>query len=342
MKIKRNNIIVTHEYGAKSHYKALNELDSNIEFYELNILKQLIKSLLGKGSFRKTLKNLIFIVNGFLSKKTGEIIIGLAPYDFRILLFLIIYKRKTIHLHTSYPYWNSSRFPKGISFNKRIWEIFFKKKCSTIFCVTKASAESINLAYPHLKLNTEVVYHSIKIDEVKIKKNISNNIIFIGRLVPEKGIDILIDLSLQLKHFEFHIIGNGPLFNYLKKKVRSNVKLYGHINDKILLNNIIDKCSFCILPSLRKDKWIEAFGLAIIETMSRGLIPICTDHPGPSEIVTDECGYVLDEKSYLWKTIEIFNNIDELDFNKLSKKCVERARFFCSKNISKKWRRHLK
>lgn len=341
MKIKRNNIIVAHEYGAKGHYKALNELDSNIEFYELNILKQLIKSLLGKGSFRKTLKNLIFIVEGFLSKKTGDIIIGLAPYDFRILLFLIVYRRKTIHLHTSYPCWNSSHFPKGIKFNKRIWEIFFKK-CSTIFCVTAVSAESINLAYPHLKLNTEVVYHSLKMDEVKIKKNISNNIIFIGRLVPEKGIDIIIDLSLRLNHFKFHIVGDGPLFNYLKKKVKSNVKLYGHINDKILLNNIIDKCSFSILPSLRKDKWIEAFGMTIIETMSRGLIPICTDHPGPSEILTDECGFVLDEKSYLRKTIEILKNIDELDFINKSKKCAERARFFFSKNISKKWRRHLK
>ena len=75
--------------------------------------------------------------------------------------------------------------------------------------------------------------HFVKKDVCKNKKDI--NLIFVGRITPEKSINILFEAYeiLHKKHENLllHIIGDGPLLNEYQSKYKefNNIKFYGKI-----------------------------------------------------------------------------------------------------------------
>lgn len=102
-------------------------------------------------------------------------------------------------------------------------------------------------------------------------------ILFLGRLIPEKGIDILIDAFVSLKtqsriNLNLLLIGNGCLSDKLPK--RADIVHYTFLEQSEIIKLLDDVKMFC-LPS-RHEPW----GVVIHELASAGL-PI---------IATKECG----------------------------------------------------
>jgi glycosyltransferase involved in cell wall biosynthesis len=115
---------------------------------------------------------------------------------------------------------------------------------------------------------------------------------FVGRLVPYKGVDMLLRSAVDfLKHnqLELHIIGDGPERESLEALVRKlevgkNVVFHGwikHVDVQLTLRD----CDFTILPSIR-----EFGGGVVIESMALGLPPIVADYGGPAELVNNSTG----------------------------------------------------
>jgi glycosyltransferase involved in cell wall biosynthesis len=115
---------------------------------------------------------------------------------------------------------------------------------------------------------------------------------FVGRLVPYKGADILLEAAaefLRSGELELHIIGDGPERNSLHEAVgrlgiQGRVRFYGwlpyaEVQDKLMT------CHFMALPSVR-----EFGGAVVIEAMALGVTPIVADYAGPSELVDDKTG----------------------------------------------------
>jgi glycosyltransferase involved in cell wall biosynthesis len=116
--------------------------------------------------------------------------------------------------------------------------------------------------------------------------------VFIGRLVPYKGADILIAAAapfLSAGTLKLHILGDGPQRESLHQKVRElgvqdSVVFHGWIpHDEI--QDKLRTFDFLALPSIR-----EFGGGVVVEAMALGVTPIVADYGGPAELVTDITG----------------------------------------------------
>ena len=122
------------------------------------------------------------------------------------------------------------------------------------------------------------------------------NLIFVGRLIPEKGVqDVLTTLNgmPELK-YRFKIVGDGPYREDLEKlsvelNLQDKVEFLGSRDDVPGLLSSADV--FIHMP-----RWEEGFGIAIVEAMSEGLICVCARSGAIPEIITDKVNGFLVEK----------------------------------------------
>ncbi len=116
-------------------------------------------------------------------------------------------------------------------------------------------------------------------------------VLFVGNLIKRKNVESLIEAK-KISNCDYYlaIVGDGPLFNKLKKKVEEE-----NIHDVIFtgsrddVENIIPSCDVLILPSFS-----ESFGLVLIEALACGKPVIGSDVGGISEIITKDVGLLVD------------------------------------------------
>lgn len=113
---------------------------------------------------------------------------------------------------------------------------------------------------------------------------------FIGRLVPLKGVDMLLTAAAPLLskgRMTLDIIGDGPSMAELKCQASELPGVHFHgWKPHSEVQAIASQCSVLAFPSIR-----EFGGGAVLEAMALGLCPVVLDYAGPSELVTEETGY---------------------------------------------------
>ncbi len=114
---------------------------------------------------------------------------------------------------------------------------------------------------------------------------------FVGRLVREKGIDVLLEAAHILRekgmNFEVFLIGDGPERPKLQEiisrdRLESVVQVTGFLSGPAL-TQALRKVRVVVMPSV----WEETAGLAAIEQMMRGKLVIVSDIGGLGEIVSE-------------------------------------------------------
>jgi glycosyltransferase involved in cell wall biosynthesis len=116
---------------------------------------------------------------------------------------------------------------------------------------------------------------------------------FVGRLVPYKGADILVDAAAPLVRSGrvlVDVIGDGPEMTSLRSQVAdaqiaSGVTFSGWIDHRDVSKRLA-RAQVLALPSIR-----EFGGGVVLEAMAMGLTPVVVDYGGPGELVTDETGF---------------------------------------------------
>lgn len=333
----QNSIFILHEYGEKSHYLALEYLakehNLNVYYYEFACIKYLIKSILKKDFefFKKQIKNCTFLLS-LLFSKDKSIVLGIAPFDYRLLFLRIFLSKHKVFYHTSWPYWDEKFFPKKRFVNKfilKIWKSFLKNNIKHIYSVTKMGEQ--NLQKYIKKNNINVVYHSFD-DSIFFNKNEKRNIdyLYVGRLVPQKGIKELLDIFTK-RNEKLVIVGSGELQELVEQYSNkfSNIVYFGRKNKKEL-SEIYNKSKFLILNSKKINTWEELFGIVLIEAMACGCIPIAVNHVGPREIIENNKDGILFEEGRLADVLKRNSHIDVKDV-------LIKAKFFTKENIKKYW-----
>jgi rhamnosyl/mannosyltransferase len=104
--------------------------------------------------------------------------------------------------------------------------------------------------------------------------------LFIGRLLPYKGLDFLLRAMELAPELRLDIVGDGPERNRLKTlavalAVSDRVKFWGEYPDEDLTRRMAD-ADFLVLPSVSTE---EMFGLVLLEAMAAGRPVITTAVP---------------------------------------------------------------
>jgi L-malate glycosyltransferase len=124
-----------------------------------------------------------------------------------------------------------------------------------------------------------------------------SDIIFVGRLIKEKHVDVLVRAFARLLSespgLTLLVLGDGPE----RESIRILIKDFA-IEDRVLLKPFTDShdavislmksSHVCAIPSTR-----EGFGIAALEALSCGLPVVTVDHPDNAicELITDETGF---------------------------------------------------
>ena len=150
-------------------------------------------------------------------------------------------------------------------------------------------------------VDSQLVYNPVEVGRFRAasprvwpKSDGGINIVFLGRLVPRKGADILIEAADKLpsdlkRRVRLQIGGRGPLRQSLENQVRaaglaSQTKFWGFIDEA-------DKPAFLagaevvVLPSTAG----ESFGISLVEALATGRsLVLAGDNPGYRSILADK------------------------------------------------------
>jgi glycosyltransferase involved in cell wall biosynthesis len=112
-------------------------------------------------------------------------------------------------------------------------------------------------------------------------------LLFVGRLSPEKGLDVLLRaLALLPERLPFHltVAGDGPLRHELKESA-CTLGLNGRVAWRGFCEqpaHLLGRTDVCVVPSRA-----ESFGLAVVEAMAAGVACVASCTGGIREMITN-------------------------------------------------------
>ncbi len=153
---------------------------------------------------------------------------------------------------------------------------------------------------------------------------------FVGRLVPEKGVNELFESFLKIKDPTIRLLVVGP--NY--ETERLNQELWGkaHNDSRIIFCGSQSNTApyyaamdFLVLPSYR-----EGFGAVVLEAGAMGIPSICSNIKGPTDFVKHHINGILCEPMSSESLSEAFN--DALKMSEKEYKILSSNAFTTVKN----------
>ena len=149
--------------------------------------------------------------------------------------------------------------------------------------------------YPDLNYYA-TIYHGLdlKSNEFECGEGIGNYMIFVGRLVAEKGIETIISLSKKLQKQVYLLGTNVKNSNFWNNIIKPNIDdnfihHFGYL-DKDKLQIHYQNAKLFLFPI----KWEEPFGLVMIEAMACGTPVVAFARGSVPEIIKDgETGFIV-------------------------------------------------
>lgn len=153
------------------------------------------------------------------------------------------------------------------------------------------------------------------------------NIVYTGRIVPEKGIEILIEAIKDIKGIKLIIAGKGNK-NY-EEKIKSLIEQY-NIKNKIEWKGyvpsadipfLLNKMHILVLPSITLPDWKEQFGRVLIEAFA-AKVAVVGSSSGEIPNVIGDAGLIFKEgdSADLKEKIKILIENKEIYLN-----CIEKG-----------------
>jgi glycosyltransferase involved in cell wall biosynthesis len=197
--------------------------------------------------------------------------------------------------------------------------------CSNFMASQVSSGFNLQAERLHVIPNgVDVEKFAGKINLQPIKRRYARNgekiVTFVGRLVHEKGVHVLIGampkVLEEMPNVNLVIVGEGGMKDYLKKEawdfgVADHVFFAGFVDEETLIS-VYRASDAAVFPSL-----YEPFGITALEAMAAKTPVVVTDTGGLAEIVQHEVTgikvYVDNSDSLAWGILRVLRNSDVAD-----------------------------
>jgi glycosyltransferase involved in cell wall biosynthesis len=154
-----------------------------------------------------------------------------------------------------------------------------------VFAISNFVAQQVRAAIPRAEVDVlggavdTAVFYPAEGDET------TDRIVFVGRLVSEKGVWTLLEAVGRLDGVTLEIVGEGPLMGPLREAggrapLEGQVCLRGYL-PPAELREVLVRAAVLVVPSL----WEEPLGLVVIEAMACGVPVVATAVGGIAEMV---------------------------------------------------------
>jgi glycosyltransferase involved in cell wall biosynthesis len=163
------------------------------------------------------------------------------------------------------------------------------RSADVVVFLSETERKVFTMSVPSVAQKTTAIYNAISFHEQgsatprdTAKERL--DVVFAGRLVPEKGIAVLLDVARNRFPFPIHftIYGDGPLRELVLAEARRNPNVtFGGIYRRDDWQRVFRNSDLLLLPSLMG----EGMPMAILEAMSVGTIPVATGIASIPEIL---------------------------------------------------------
>lgn len=193
---------------------------------------------------------------------------------------------------------------------------------------TKSDLERIGV-----RKEIEVIPNGINFEKIENVKPSTKetDVIFAGRLIKEKNVDVLIravnSVKREVPDVKCVIIGDGPEKNKLEKlaydlKLENNLEFTGFLEEYKEVISYTKSSKVFVLPSTR-----EGFGIVVLEANACGLPVVTVNHKmnAACDFITNaETGFIceLSEVDVAEKIVMVLNNKGK----DMERKCIESAK----------------
>jgi len=259
--------------------------------------------------FEKAAITTSFIQNLPFAQRKHQLYLKLMPYAYELFDLSnydivissshacakgVITKPETMHLcycHTPMRYawdnWHSyireykmnsilKYFAKKSLHKIRMWDRLSADRVDHFIANSETTKQRINKYY---KRDSEIIHPMIDINRFEIAKETKGYFLAVGRLIPYKKFDLIIEAFNQIG-LPLKIVGEGIIENELKNKAKGNIEFLGNIDDKTL-QKVYSECEALIFPQ------VEDFGITSLEAMASGRPVIAFNQGGAIDTIID-------------------------------------------------------
>lgn len=170
------------------------------------------------------------------------------------------------------------------------------------------------------KRKADVIYPPVDVDSFKICSEKDDYYFTASRMVPYKKMDLIVEAFSGMPDKKLIVIGDGPEFNKVKSKAKSNVELLGYQSTETIIKYMQKARAFVFAAE-------EDFGITPVEAQACGTPVLAFGKGGVTETVENNVtGLFYDEQNTaaLIKTVEEFEKIEDKFDPVLIRKNAER------------------
>lgn len=234
---------------------------------------------------------------------------------------------------------------EGIWGRKEFKQRAFREVDKFLAVTNKAKEVLIKEGCPAKKI--KVIYMGVDLQEFRMKDNKNKNsidLLFVGRLVKEKGIYDLLKAFIRLlkdkQKVKLTIVGDGPekesIINLIKQTNWQRFIKIKKVSYK-KMPQVYQEADIFVLPSRPTKYWQEQFGMVLAEAMASGLTIISTKTGAIPEVV-GKAGLLIkpgdEEELYRSLKILLTNRTKRLELDRQARKRAETF-FDCRKTVLK-------